>query len=1555
MPVSGPGSAPISILFIEDEPSLLEIGQLFLEEDPLLSVVTCDNVPDAIILLKERHFDAIISDYQMPDMNGIDFLKYLRNNGDRTPFIILTGQSREEVVIEALNSGADFYIQKGGDPRAQFAELSNQIRYAVATRRGEAEIQRRLRFERLIGLISSRFVASDDIDLPINVALEDIGSFCGASRSYIFLLREASDVMDNTHEWCADGVSPEIENLQNLSCSLFPWWIKKLRNNEIIRIRDLHEMPPEAAQEKRLLEEQGVRSLIAIPLMMSDGLTGFIGFDNVEMVRDWNREDINILRFCGDIIASALGRRRSEDALRKSEIFSRTLIEQIPDYIILYGNDGRIIFVNPATAIAFGYSVDELMGAHVLSFVPEEFHDLVKQKLVERAEGIQVSPYEVPITAKDGQLITVLVQGAFMEYRDTPTNLLVLTNITDRKRAEEALQKSEERFRRISENAPVGIFQLIRSSFGEFSILYVSNKIPEITGMNPEDLYGDFSSVTGRLHPDYLSGFRNELLGSAVSLKDFEYTFLFASDSGYRWLEVHATPSSQEDGSILWDGVVIDIDERKRADENIRDANRLLEGVLDGVSDIIGIQNPDHSIVRYNRAGYEMLGCSHEEIKGKHCYSLIGRSMPCENCATAVAMKSKKLETVERFVPELDRYLICRSNPVLNDEGEVRLIIEQLTDITDRRRMEDSLRESEERYRLTLDATNDGIWDWDLATGNALLSPQWYMMLGYEPGEMPGSYETWRSLIHPDDIERSEAFIHSNIQEGKEGFQLEFRMRTKENGWKWILARGKVVSRDTEGNPLRLLGTHTDITGRKEAEEALRESEEKFRSLVEHSIEAIAILDQEGTIIFVNSAAAHLLGIENYKTLIGRNVLDFVAEESRDSAIRDLIELFGGKDAYLAGYTILLPRGEKIFVECVGKLIHYDGKKADLISVRDITERKISEEALRKSEEKYRLIAENMADYIWLYDTDFRLQYISPSVERMKGFTVSESMNKTIEEEMTPESYAALGDIIREQMDLEASGRADPNRTITFETEEYCKDGSIIIIDNLARFLRDEDGRPVSILGISRDITERKRAEMELQQKNLELKMADEQLQAAHQRLLAVLDGINAAVYVADIKTHELLFINKYARKITGFTGDIEGKRCWSVMKPGQEEPCGLCTNAMLMKEDGSYAGEFRWEYQIMENGRWYDSHVSMIRWIDGRYVRLKTAIDITERKMADEEALHESEKRYRSLFESMHDGYAHQELVRDPDGSPRDYRFVEVNPAFSKLTGLPPDTIEGKSLHEVLPDMEPVLMEYYAQAAKTGESQVFEHEQADLEKFFEVSVYCSKDGGCTSIFHDISEKKKRDEETRRSLREKEILLKEIHHRVKNNMQVISGLLMLQRKTIDDPTIRELFRESENRVFSIALVHEKLYQSESLSRINYAQYLRTMCETIISSREIRSGTVSLLIHADGIHLSIDKAVPLSLITNELLTNSLKHGYPDGMRGTITIFMEKHENEIVYRFSDNGIGFPADLDYTQTLSLGMRLVTSLVTQLMGRISLIREKGTTFEVTGQHPLS
>jgi two-component sensor histidine kinase len=211
-----------------------------------------------------------------------------------------------------------------------------------------------------------------------------------------------------------------------------------------------------------------------------------------------------------------------------------------------------------------------------------------------------------------------------------------------------------------------------------------------------------------------------------------------------------------------------------------------------------------------------------------------------------------------------------------------------------------------------------------------------------------------------------------------------------------------------------------------------------------------------------------------------------------------------------------------------------------------------------------------------------------------------------------------------------------------------------------------------------------------------------------------------------------------------------------------------------------------------------------------------------------------------------------------------------------------------------------------------------------------------------------MTERKRHQADIEASLQEKETLIKEIHHRVKNNMQVISSLLFLQRKQISDPAIRTLFQESENRVFSIALVHEKLYRSKDLSNVDIQDHFQTMGDYLLSTFGTESGRITLDIHAEGVFLPIDKAVPISLITNELLTNSLKHAFPGQRKGMVRISLTQENGTWRYLCYDDGIGFPPGLDFKNTESLGMQLVNGLVRQILGTITMQREEGTGFEI-------
>jgi two-component sensor histidine kinase/ABC-type uncharacterized transport system substrate-binding protein len=333
------------------------------------------------------------------------------------------------------------------------------------------------------------------------------------------------------------------------------------------------------------------------------------------------------------------------------------------------------------------------------------------------------------------------------------------------------------------------------------------------------------------------------------------------------------------------------------------------------------------------------------------------------------------------------------------------------------------------------------------------------------------------------------------------------------------------------------------------------------------------------------------------------------------------------------------------------------------------------------------------------------------------------------------------------------------------------------------------------------------------------LRKSEKQLSESHERLLTVLDSLNAIVYVADMETYEVLFINKFTREVFG---DIEGKLCWQSLQTGKSGPCEFCTNNQLLTSEGEPAGVYVWEFQNTVNERWYLINDRAIRWVDGRTVRMEIATDITERKQAEEQI-------------------------------------------------------------------------------------------------------------------------------RNSLKEKELLLQEVHHRVKNNMTVVHSLLELQSKHIHDERDGEMFRESMNRIKSMAMIHEKLYQAKDLANIDFSAYLKHMINNIFMSYGLTYDQVMLKVDVKDVTLGIDAAIPCGLIINELVSNSLKHAFPENMKGEVIVaLIENDKNAFELTVRDNGIGIPDSIDVRAADTLGINLVTALVNQLQGTLEMKREQGTEFHI-------
>jgi PAS domain S-box-containing protein len=217
------------------------------------------------------------------------------------------------------------------------------------------------------------------------------------------------------------------------------------------------------------------------------------------------------------------------------------------------------------------------------------------------------------------------------------------------------------------------------------------------------------------------------------------------------------------------------------------------------------------------------------------------------------------------------------------------------------------------------------------------------------------------------------------------------------------------------------------------------------------------------------------------------------------------------------------------------------------------------------------------------------------------------------------------------------------------------------------------------------------------------------------------------------------------------------------------------------------------------------------------------------------------------------------------------------------------------------------------------------------------------------SVVRDVTEQKRAEQQLKTSLQEKEVLLKEIHHRVKNNMQVISSLLSLQATYITDDQVRNIFSESRDRVKSMALIHEKLYNSENLARINFSEYTRSLAAGIFRSYNTSPRRVRLEVAIDNLFFGVDTAIPCGLILNELITNCLKHAFPEGRNGIVRISLAAEgEGGFNLVVGDDGVGFPAGLDFRTVESLGLRLVNMLVSQLRGTIDLLPGPGTVFSI-------
>ena len=596
--------------------------------------------------------------------------------------------------------------------------------------------------------------------------------------------------------------------------------------------------------------------------------------------------------------------------------------------------------------------------------------------------------------------------------------------------------------------------------------------------------------------------------------------------------------------------------------------------------------------------------------------------------------------------------------------------------------------------------------------------------------------------------------------------------------------------------------------------------------------------------------------------------------------------------------------------------------------------------ALADSEKKYRNLVETSQELIWSIDIQGLLTFVNSAAKRIYGYEPPEMIGRRFTEFLVPEQKTHQIEIFAQF--LARSCIQPQTANSPYETVHIRKDGTPVHLRINSIVNQAENGTILGLCGTATDISDRKRSE--------------EALQKATDQLRAVLDAVPGLIsWIGS----DLRYIGVNQHLATSFKQSPESF-------VGQEINFldkGSAFGELIRKFFDSSSQQTWQEIDIEINGCVRNYLIVAQKYHQGT-AAVSVGIDISDRKHAEAQktkliaSLQESERKFRSLYEATSDAV----MLLDEN------EFFDCNPATLKIFGCSnKKEFYGKHPSEFSPPFQPngqdsasLATERMNAAMQTGSCRFdWVHKRLDGSEFSaEVLLNAMEINGqkfLQAVVRDITDRKRDEEQIKASLAEKEVLLKEIHHRVKNNLQVISSLLKLQSRYIQDDRVIEMLKESQNRVRSMALVHEQLYQSKDLSDIDFAEYIQNLSHNLFQAYEIHAEGIKLETNIAPCSLNIDTAVPCGLIINELVTNSLKYAFGE-IQGKIKIDFNLDNNRVcVLTVSDSGIGFPQDLDYRNSRTLGLRLVGSLVKQIRGTIKLLETTGTSFQIIFSKPKS
>ena len=1077
----------IKVLYVDDEPDLLEITRLFLENAGDFQVTTSISAKIALDSSSIQSFDLIISDYQMPGMDGITFLKEVRNRYGDIPFILFTGRGREEIVIEAINNGADFYLQKGGSPKAQFAELAHKIRQAVGRKRTEVS-----RVKAELGLRESEEKYRSLVDLaPIAVLVHRDGKIVYANPESVRLAGAGStedligrEMLPLIHP---DDLPITLEHFRLMSKgATIP-----LTEMRIFTI-DGKPFTVEAAGKQIIYE--GLPAIIVVYRDITDRKKGEdelrAAYEQITASEEELRVNLD------EIIKAQVDREKSEERYRN-------VIDHAPYGMHFYElkPERGLVFVgsNPSADRILGVNNDQLIGKTIEEAFPGLADTEIPGRYRQAVESGTVWQTE-QVYYNEG-----LISGAYTvtAFRTAPGSMAaIFEDITGRKRTEILLRESEERSRRILEQAPLPL-AFVRS---DGVLNFVNNRFVRLFGYTAADIptLKDWWQLAYP-DPDYrqsvIQQWEEAILRSREEHADIR-------PSEYRIICKNGEERIMETSGItLSDGFLatfVDLTERKQIEEALLRKTEELDQYFNASLDLFCIAGTDGTFRRLNPEWEKTLGYSLTELEGHRFLDFVHPDdLPSTLAAIADLSRQKQVVNFTNRYRHNDgsyRWIEWRSFP----KGD--LIFAAARDITERKRIDEALRESEELLRLFIQHAPAALAMLDKELHYIAASSRW--MADYNLGNRDLRGHSHLEIF-PELSEEIKVVLRRGLAgEITSGKEDPFERQDGSVQWLAWEVRPWYKTGNTVGGVIIF---SEDITQRKNAEQALRESEARLTSVLHGSPLMQFVIDHDHRILSWNKAledysgipAADVIGTDQQWRAFYKEKRPVLADLLVDNNTDGLFKWYGGKlnpsryvdDAYDAmDFFPDMGTSGTWLSFTAAPIRNADGEIIGAVeTLEDITERKQAEEVLKRSEVMYREIFNTVNETIWIHDIiTKKITDVNNYVTHMFGYPVKEALELSVEDISSgvPPFY--------QQTAMEKLEKAAAGESQTFEWHCRHKDGHLFWSEVTVK--RGTIAGKEVLLAIERDITDRKQAEEDLRRSEEKYRRILENMQDAYIR-----------------------------------------------------------------------------------------------------------------------------------------------------------------------------------------------------------------------------------------------------------------------------------------------------------------------------------------------------------------------------------------------------------------------------------------------------------------------